>query len=110
MPTLSVDLDNQNDDLKHAVINFSGSGANTIIAAGTSLLKIFKLFLCAGGTTNLTFQADGSTALSGAVPMIAGSALILPFSTKSWFVIPAGAAFVINSSQAVAIGGVAYYS
>jgi hypothetical protein len=52
----------------------------------------------------------GANVLAGPLPVVAGSVLTLPFSTKPWFVIPAGQIFIINSSQATKIGGCCYYT
>jgi hypothetical protein len=87
----------------------TGAGDNAIIAASANVQKIYKLFLTAAGTTNLIFKA-GATVLAGSLPVVAGSGLVLPFSTKPWFVIPANAIFIMNSSTAVAIGSACYYT
>src|SRR5215471_12516307 len=109
MTALAVNLGAQHiDDLSVAPISFSASGDSNIIAAGTTPLRILALILSAAGATSVALKAGASTTLVGPIPLTTGLPLILNFTTKSWAVVPAGSAFIINSSNAVACGGAAY--
>ena len=108
MPAVSVSYA-RDDDLRSAVIDFSGSGDTTIIAAAAGVIRVARLFLVCAGATALVFK-DGSAALSGAVPLITGVPLILGFDTRSWFRCAPGHAFVVNSSNGVQVSGICYYT
>ena len=65
--------------------------------------------LSAAGATSISLKAGASTVLVGPVRLSTGLPLVLPFTTKSWAVVPAGSSFIVNSSNAVACGGAAYF-
>ena len=95
--------------LTSAVINFSGSGTNQIIAGVVGkIIRVYRLFLVSGGLTNLTFE-DNTTPLSGAIPLLMGGGITLDYSGEPWYVCAQADAFNINSSSAVAVGGTIYY-
>lgn len=94
---------------KQAVINFSASGATTIIAGvAGQRINIMKLMLVTGGATTLTMQ-DTASALSGPLPLLANGAIVLTYDGCPWFTTAAGAGFQINSTAAVAVGGTIQY-
>lgn len=109
MPALAVNYGSALDDLRVAAIDFSGSGDTAIVAGGPGILRIWMMLLAVAGATSITFKA-GTTVLSGAVPLITGVPLVLPFSTKPWFRCGAGNAFQINSSNSVQCSGTVYYT
>ena len=95
--------------ITNAVIDFSGSGANTIVAgvAGKKIY-IFRLYFILGGASNLTFK-DGSTALTGAMPFLANGYMVLDPTLVPWHECASGDAFIINSSNAVQVSGAIGY-
>ena len=100
-----------------AAITFSGSGDNAVITGlasqGTGMtppsFKIWALGLVLGGTTNITFK-DGTTAITGAMPMLANGSFLLAPATDAWFVLSPGKNFTINSSASVQVSGWVAYS
>lgn len=96
-------------DLQRISINFSTSGDNTIISAdATRRIVIHRIWLIVGGVTDLTFKDNLPG--PGAVPMTANGALVFDASGECWFVTDPNTAFTINSSNAVQVSGIAYYS
>lgn len=97
-------------DLSSAVINFSASGDNIVIAGlPSTTIRIFKLFLVVGSSTNITIK-NNLTALTGPIPMLAFGSMVLDFDSDPWFVTSTGNDFVINSSSAAQISGTVYYT
>ncbi len=93
-----------------AVINFSASGDNTIIAAvSAKIIRIYRIMLIAAGATNLTVKS-GSTSLTGAMAMAANGGFILDESSYAWFTGGTNENFILNSSAAVVIAGRVYYT
>jgi hypothetical protein len=92
-----------------ASVNFAASGDNTIIAgvAGKSI-KVYRLMLVTAGATNLEFK-DNTTALSGPIPCGTFGGVTLDNDTDPWFTCASGDSLVLNSSQAVQVGGMIYY-
>lgn len=95
--------------LLRKAINFSASGDNTIISADTThRITIHRIWLVCGGATNITFKDNLST--PAALPFIANSALIFDATGEPWFQTDKNVAFIINSSNAVSVGGIVHYS
>lgn len=95
--------------LSSVPVVISASGDNTIIAGASGLrVKLYRLLLVADGLTYLTFK-NGATALSGAIPVYTGGGLTLDLSGEPWYQTTAGQDLVLNSANAVAMGGTAYY-
>jgi hypothetical protein len=93
------------------VINFNSSGDNTVIAtvAGAPL-NVYGIVFTVSGATNITFK-DNSTALSGSFILTGnGSSFTLPMQDEPWFQILPGDAFIMNSSNAVTVGGMLWYT
>lgn len=92
-------------------INFNSLGDNTVIAAVTGApLNVYGIVFTVTGATNITFK-DASTALSGAFVLTGnGSSFTLPMSDEPWFQVQPGDAFVVNSSNAVTVGGMLWYT
>ena len=98
--------------LQSAVINFSSSGVNTLIAgAAGQTVRVYRFFLVTSGTTNLTMQdtAGSPNVYSGPVPINSGS-FVLDFQSEPWFTTIAGNGFAMNSSAGVQVSGTIYYT
>src|SRR5579864_191448 len=91
---------------KSVVLNFNSSGDNTVIAAVAGApINVYCIVYTVSGATNITFK-DGTTALSGSYILTGnGSSQTMPMSDEPWFQIQPGDAFVMNSSNAVAVAG-----
>lgn len=98
--------------LVNAVISFSSSGDNTVVAAGASnqIIRVFRIWFVVATATNITFKSGGSTTLSGVATLGANGSLVFDYEGEPWFTTAAGQAFVINSSAAVVVGGTVYYT
>src|SRR5712692_2858354 len=92
------------------VVNFSGSGDQTIVTgvAGQTI-RIMRVLLNTGAATNLTFK-DGTTALTGAMAFAANGGLVLDDSDEPWYIAADGNNFVINSSAAVQVSGTIWFT
>jgi hypothetical protein len=106
MPAVAVAQVPVADDLATVVISFSTSGDQTIITVSGPPIRIYQLILSAAAATSVTFK-DGTIALSGAIPLATGIPFVLDFTSKPFF--RCGTSFVVNSSAAVACGGIVYY-
>ncbi len=96
--------------LQSVVVN-SAAGGNIASPAGINnlIIRVYQVMLVLGGTTNITFQ-DGSTALSGAMPMLANGSFYLPSTGYPHYTTSVGNAFNINSSNAVQVGGTVWFT
>lgn len=94
-----------------AAISFNSSGDNVVISApAAGPIVIYGLLFTVGGATNITFK-NGATAQSGAIVFTAnGSSLSMPNNEKPIFWADPGNNFVMNSSNAVQVSGVVYYT
>lgn len=94
-------------------INFSSSGDNTVIAAdSTSVLYVWQFFFVNGDAstaTNITLK-EGSTSISGAYKIAAAGSHTAACTGTPWAIVPAGSAFIMNSSAAVQVSGTVYYT
>lgn len=94
--------------LSRAVINFAGSGDNSIIAADTvNRIVIHRIWLVCGAATNLTFKDN--LVSPAAIPMGANGGLTFDATGEPWFITNINTAFIINSSNAVQVSGEVYY-
>lgn len=99
----------RDSNLRIASIGFNSTGDNTVIAAVANQgIRIYKIFFVADASTNIIFK-NGSTALSGTIPLFAGGAFVLDTSNDPWFMTSVGSAFVINQSGTSSIGGMVYF-
>lgn len=88
-------------------ITFNASGDNTIVAATAGkATQVLALLITAAGATTITAK-QGSTALTGAMTLATGVPLNLPFTGVPYFTTAANAAFILNSSNAVQVSGMA---
>ncbi len=109
-PKLAIDLHADASDLLDAPINFAASGDNTIIAGvAGQVIRVWKIFFIAGASTDITYK-DASSAKSGPLPFSSNEGMVLDFDTKPWITCLAGDAFVLNSTNAVQVSGMVYYT
>ena len=95
--------------LLRAVINFSTSGDQTIVAADSAnRIVVHRIWLVVAGATSLTFK--DSLASPGAASMAANGALVFDATGEPWFCTNINQAFIINSSNAVQVSGVVHYT
>lgn len=96
--------------LLRAPINFSASGDQTIVAADTNgnRIVVHRIWLVAGGATNLTFKDNLSS--PAAVPLSANGGITFDATGEPWFVTNVNTALIINSSSAVQVSGMVYYT
>lgn len=88
--------------LTSSAVNFSAAGNTSLVVAPSGLTtKTHKLLLVVGGATTLTIQ-DGSTALTGPIPLGAGGSIVLDYSSEPWF---STSSFTLNSTNAVQVSG-----
>lgn len=93
-----------------SAVSFASSGDNTVISATTGKrLLVNRIWFVVAGATSLTFK-NGTTALSGKVPVAANGSFTLDLSDEPWFITSLSAAFVINSTNAVQVSGQVYYT
>ena len=93
--------------IQQTAVSFSTSGDQTVVAAlANKTTRILQLFLVIGGTTNLIFKS-GATALTGTLTFSSG-AMFMDYIHLSMDCLQGGA-FIINSSQAVTVGGTVWY-
>ncbi len=97
---------------KSAAINFSSSGDNTIVAAsGGSPITIYGLFFTVSGATDITYKDSAVGGLSGAIIFTGnGSSQTLPLSDEPYMSLKPASDFVMNSSNAVTVGGIVWYT
>lgn len=97
--------------LTEAIIDTATSGDNTIVAGvSAQTIRVFRLFLVCDADVTVTVKDGASTALTGAIAMKAGGAIVLDFDGEPWFTTSAAEDFVIALSAAVGIRGRCYYT
>lgn len=93
-------------------VNFANAGDNIVIpAVPGKLISVVRVFLVIGGATNLAFK-DGSNLQSGPLPLVANATFVLDMAKdRPWFqTTNVLNNLVLNSSAAVQISGVVYYT
>jgi hypothetical protein len=93
-------------------INFNTSGDNIIVASpSTGPINIFGLYFTVTGATNITFKDSVTGNLSGAIVFTGnGSSQTLPLQDEPYYQIQPGSNFVMNSTNAVTVGGSIWYT
>lgn len=110
MAKFGVSLNQETDWLNEAIINFTGSGSNLIIAGvANQIIRVYRYFVVVRIATDLTYL-DGATALTGPVPLAANEAMVFTLDTKPWYTCSPGNAFNINSSVGTQVSGRCYYT
>lgn len=96
--------------LTAAAISVNATGA-TALVAGVSLMKVrvFRIAFVVTAATTVTLQ-DGTTNLSGPIPLGANGAVTLDNSGDPWFTTSLGNAFNLSSAVATQISGMLYYT
>lgn len=102
-----------NHAILHQPVDISSSGSNTIIGGQQGMkIKLLSAVLVAGGTVSVTWQSD-SDDLSGEIPLVVNSGLVLPASSPAqgeYLATDTGSALNINLSDGVQVSGhVSYY-
>ena len=99
----------QSNPLSQTPINFAASGNNTVVAAVAGKgIYVYRMYFTVAGATNITIY-NGTTPLTGAIPLATNGSYVLDFSGIPWYTVTAGNAFIINSSAAVQVSGAADY-
>jgi hypothetical protein len=109
-PGVNVTINGNSSPLSSAVINIGSSGANTVIAGQTGkIIRVYRMAMVPLTSVTATIQ-DGSTSLTGPMPLGANQELLLGFDTQPYFVGTSGNPFIINLSGAVPVGGMVYFT
>jgi len=91
-----------------APINFSASGDNIVIAGvAGQRIKVLQFFFVLAAATNLIYKS-GATALSGPMDYSSVGAQVQDFIQLP-YTCNIGDPFIINSSNAVQVGGTIWY-
>lgn len=91
--------------VKRAVIDDTGGGDTTVVAAVSGKrIRVLGLAFAVGAADNVTFKS-GSTALSGAIELLADSPYILPFTRFGWMETATGEALVFTVGATAGIDG-----
>ena len=88
--------------------NNAGGQVQLAPAASGKTNKLMRLILFVQDPTYLTFQ-DGSTPLSGPIPLLSSGSIILDYSGDPWYTSSTNSALNILSSAVTQISGTAYY-
>jgi hypothetical protein len=93
-----------------AVVSSTAATISVVPAVSGQVVKVYRFYLVSSGTANIA-PLDGSTALSGAVPLVANGSWVLAADGIPWFVTSPGNAFQLsNSGTGVFITGAVYYT
>jgi hypothetical protein len=97
---------------KFASISASTNGDNTLVAAvGGKKIRVLSLALVSAGTVSARLQTAAAGAyLTGALPLVANSGFVLPFSPTGWAETVAGDLLNLELSAGVAVGGLLCYA
>ena len=95
--------------LQVAVVSATATAISAPAAVTSQIIRIYKLFLVSAGTTNITFE-DGTTALSGALPLVANGAITLDLDGQPWFTCTRANNFTIGNSGNLQVSGAVYYT
>jgi hypothetical protein len=93
-----------------AVVSSTAATISVVPAVTGQVVKVYRFYLVSSGTAIVTPQ-DGTTALSGGVPLVANGSWVLAADGIPWFVTSPGNAFQLaNSGTGVVISGAVYYT
>lgn len=99
---------------RSAAISASTNGSNTLVAAPASHQKIVVLgyVIIAAGTVNATFKSSTTTALTGALPLVAQAGVSAPVTPPTpsgrphgWFACAPGEALTLALDAGVLVAG-----
>lgn len=97
--------------IKYAVIDASGAGDNTVVAAVTGRrIRVLSAFAVGAGAVTVKFQSGaGGTDITGAMSLSANGGFVLPFNEGGWFQTDQGALLNVSLGGAVNVaGGISY--
>jgi hypothetical protein len=99
------------EPLLSKAIDHDTSGNNTIVAAVAGRkIRVTSAFMVAAGTVAVRFESGaGGTALTGQMPLIASSGVVLPYNPAGWFETGAGALLNMELSANVKVHGALTY-
>ena len=109
MPAVSLGPD-QTGSLTNVVVNSASATISAPVGVPGKVIRVYRIVLVVGGTTNLTIKTSSGAALSGAMPFVANGSFVLdtPISGEPWWVSLLGDGLLLNNSAAVAIAGTAW--
>ena len=102
-----------NDSSPFTVAIVSATATANVIAGVTNrIVRVYRLFLVASGTTTLTFCDGGATVvLSGGIPMVANGSITLDLDGTPWFTTSMGNAFtLVSTGSGITVSGNMYYT
>jgi hypothetical protein len=94
-------------EVKRAVIDFAGSGNNTLVAAVTAKkIRVLSVTLVVAGAVTVRFESGaGGTALTGQMSLAANGGFDAPFNPHGHFQTAAGELLNLELSDAVSADG-----
>jgi hypothetical protein len=93
-----------------AIVSSTAATISVVPAVTGQIVKVYRFYLVSSGTAIVTPQ-DGTTAVSGGVPLVANGSWVLAADGVPWFVTSPGNAFQLaNSGTGVTISGAVYYT
>jgi hypothetical protein len=102
---------NDSNLLTIAIVSATAT-ANVISSVTNKIIRVYRLFLVASGTTTLTFcDGSASVALSGGIPLVANGSMTLDMDGTPWFTTSMGNAFtLVSSGSSITVSGNLYYT
>jgi hypothetical protein len=92
-----------------AVVSSTSTSFAAVAALTGQTTRVYKLFLVVSSATTIGF-ADGSTALSGGLSLLANGSVTLGADGTPWFQTSANSAFNITNSAGAQMSGTVYYT
>jgi hypothetical protein len=109
MPTINLGP-SETQPYSVAIVSSTAGTISVVPAVTGQIVKVYRFYLVSSGTATVTPQ-DGTTALSGGVPLVANGSWVLASDGIPWFVTSPGNAFQLaNSGTGVVISGAVYYT
>lgn len=91
-------------------VDFSLSGDNVLVSGIVGKrIYLYRIAFVVAGATNVRFKDGVSTNLSGLYTLNAGGSVVLDISNVPWYQTSTGKDLILNSSNAVQVGGTIYY-
>lgn len=96
--------------LTQAAVSCSSAGANALVAGvAAQAIRVYRLLLTFSATDTATLK-DGSTSLTGALPVYAGTVLSMDGGTEPLFTCSAAAAFNLTLGTGTSVTGAIWYT